>query len=315
MISFFNIFFLRNSCQVQLTFRKLNHLMQLVSPFQLINEIQKILNICIFGKISNVSLPSTEIESLALLMTVPNYYQKTELPQSSFSDISQNKNSITEIKNSLHGSQGSLNDAMESQRASSNAPSTATKDSQNPQKTKTCESDSPKSQRNNYNILKEPAFLKSNVIPPILNSWHKADLHRDNSVTSQFSSEIFQFEAQLTLLCVVLTPYKIQLKPNRYIDHSNSHASKKLAPYEHWIPNFQKFLSLEMNFLSPSDFDLNTGDSKTSSQFFTGKRVHLVTYERFWDIISPISKKLSFFNFKCLNLHFHYIFWSTETFI
>ena len=49
-------------------------------------------------------------------------------PLHSRSHVSQSKNPITEIKNSLPGSHTSLNYQMETQEASGNAPSTARKD-------------------------------------------------------------------------------------------------------------------------------------------------------------------------------------------
>ena len=50
------------------------------------------------------------------------------MPQRSLSDLSQINTPSIEFKNSLHGSNASLNDDMEIQEASSSAPSTVEKD-------------------------------------------------------------------------------------------------------------------------------------------------------------------------------------------
>ena len=60
------------------------------------------------------------------------------------------------------------------------------------------------------------------VMPPTLTLSSKAGLHRDDFLTSQLSTEKMQFKAQLTSLCLVSTPDKIQLNPNRYNDQNIS---------------------------------------------------------------------------------------------
>ena len=81
---------------------------------------------------------------------MPNYYKEVVSPESPLSDFSRNFNPFTEVKNFLHGSNASLNDGMESQGASSSAPSTVIHDSKTPQKN--CASDSSKSQKRKYII-------------------------------------------------------------------------------------------------------------------------------------------------------------------
>ena len=56
-------------------------------------------------------------------------------------------------------------------------------------------------------------------MPPNLKISSKPDLHRDDSLTSQFSTEKFQFNPQLTSLYMVSTPFKFQSNPNRCNDH------------------------------------------------------------------------------------------------
>ena len=74
------------------------------------------------------SLLSAEIESQVLLITVPNDFKETELPQSSLSDFSQITNPNTENGNSLQGCYTSLEDEMENHEASGSALSVARND-------------------------------------------------------------------------------------------------------------------------------------------------------------------------------------------
>ena len=52
-------------------------------------------------------------------------------------------------------------------------------------------------------------------MPPTRKLSSKPDLHRDDSLTSQLSTEKFQFKPELTSLYMVSTPYKMQLNPTR----------------------------------------------------------------------------------------------------
>ena len=113
-----------------------------------------------------ISLPFIEFESQTLVITVTSVYKGTLSPQSSLSDLLQNRNPPTELKNSLHGSFTSLTDEMQTQDASCNIPSTNRKDfSETPKK---CEPHSSKSPQKKNNILNDSAFLPSNILPPTL---------------------------------------------------------------------------------------------------------------------------------------------------
>ena len=65
------------------------------------------------------SLPSTELEYQALVVTVPIDYKETVSLQSSFSHFLQINAPLFEAKNSLYGSIASLYDGMEIQEDSS----------------------------------------------------------------------------------------------------------------------------------------------------------------------------------------------------
>ena len=58
------------------------------------------------------SLPSIEIEYQALVITIPNDCEEPVSAQSSLSDFPQNTSLFTEVRNSIHGSEDSLNDEI-----------------------------------------------------------------------------------------------------------------------------------------------------------------------------------------------------------
>ena len=80
---------------------------------------------------------STEFESNVVVITVPSDYKGIVSPQRSFSHFSQHFTSISEVKNSLHGSDTSLGDEMQIQKAPSSDPPTFETDSLNPKKAHT----------------------------------------------------------------------------------------------------------------------------------------------------------------------------------
>ena len=168
---------------------------------------------------------------------------------------------------------------MEIQEGSSRAPSTSKNDSEPPQKNQISELDSSLSTKKEYNYSTDRAFLTWNVMPPTLKSSSKTDLDRDDSLTSQLSTENFQFKPKLTPLYMVSTPYKFQLKPNRYNDHYISYASKQLALYDYLTTKIQKIFTVQVIHLRPSMFDLHNDDSNSSFQSVYKKRIHLETYK------------------------------------
>ena len=97
---------------------------------------------------------------------------------------------------------------MVNQEASSSAPLTVIRESKIPQKNKVSASDSSKYQKMKYNVWTDPALLTSNVMRFTLKPSMKHDLHRDDPLTSQLSTEKLQFKPQLTSLYMVSTPYK-----------------------------------------------------------------------------------------------------------
>ena len=168
------------------------------------------------------------------MITVPNDYEEPVSPQSSLSEFLQDSTPLTAVWNSLHGSNNSQNEQMEVQGASNSAPLSVIDDSKTRQKNKNSAPASSTSPKRKYFTFKCFASYSESVTKP--------HLHRDDSLTSQLSTEQFQFKPQLTSLYMVSSPYKFQLNPNRYNDHYILCASKQLAPYEYWSANDRKKL-------------------------------------------------------------------------
>ena len=99
-------------------------------------------------KTLKIYFPSTEFESQALMITVPNDYKEMVSPQSLLSGLSQDTAPFAEVKNSLLGFNASMIVEIESQEASGSAPSTVKSDSGSPQKIVTCDFDSSESPKN-----------------------------------------------------------------------------------------------------------------------------------------------------------------------
>ena len=98
---------------------------------------------------------------------------------------------------------------MEVKEASSKASLTVIEDSKSPQKIRNSDFDSSKSPKRKYNFSIDPAFLISNIMYPTLKPSLQPDLHRNDYLTFQVSTEKYQFEPQLKSLYMVSTPYKL----------------------------------------------------------------------------------------------------------
>ena len=135
----------------------------------------------------------------------------------------------------MYGSIASPIDEVEIQETSVCTVSTVKYDTKNPKRNKTCEFHSSKSPKWKCNILNEPVFSTSNVMPSILKPSSNPASLRDDSLTSQLSAEDFEMKPQSTSLYTVPRPNNFQPNPNRDIDHSISY--EQLALYGYWISN------------------------------------------------------------------------------
>ena len=128
------IFSFQGKRPVQMTKQNPNQLTQLKQLFDSWVKNWRFLKMSSTEKTLEASLQSTEFEHQALVITVPNDYEETVSPQSSFSDFSQIKTPFTEVNNSLHGSNASLDDEMEFHEPSKDAPLIVKNVSKTPQK-------------------------------------------------------------------------------------------------------------------------------------------------------------------------------------
>ena len=162
---------------------------------------------------------STEFESQALVITVPIRYKEAVSPRSSLTNFLQDKTAFAKNRKFLHGPNTSLNDEIKTQEASVSAASSVTYNSNHRNENKTCESVSSKPPRRKDIVLNDPVFLISNVVAPTVKPSSEPDLHRDDALEPQMSTEKIQFKSQSTSLYIVSTPYQFQLNQNRLIDH------------------------------------------------------------------------------------------------
>ena len=143
-----------------------------------------------------------------------------------------------------------------------------------PEENKISEPDSSESPQSKHIILNEPLISASNYLLPTLNLSKNLDLHRDYSLKSQFTTEKLQFQSQMFSLNMVSTSYRIQFSPIRYKGQYNLYASQQLVPCVIKTTDNQKFFILQMNFLRPSVFDLYTDVSKPNFQSVNKTSIH-----------------------------------------
>ena len=110
------------------------------------------------GNTLETSLPSADCEHQALVIAVPNDFENIVSSENPLPDLSETTTPFTEVQNSLHASNATLNVKMEIEGASTSAPSTVKYDSKPPQKKKIFEPDSSKSPKRKYHILPGVAF-------------------------------------------------------------------------------------------------------------------------------------------------------------
>ena len=114
-----------------------------------------------------------------------------------------------------------MNIEIEIQEASGMAPSTVRADfpKASEESEKFRDHVSSNSPEKKHTVFNDPAFLTSRFRLLPLKLSQKLDLHRDDSLTTQLSTQKLQFTSQLTSPCMVPKPYEFQFNPNSYSDH------------------------------------------------------------------------------------------------
>ena len=146
--------------------------------------------------------------------------------------------------------------------------------------------ETPPPTKRKYETMKDPAFLFSQVYPPIISLKPQLSTNQDNYLVPKLSTSLFSFNSQLTSLNLHLTDYTFKLyKKNQ--DFFTSIASKIMAPYQHWLDNGVKIFSLQFSFLRPSIYDLKTDENEPSFLSNAQNTTHHLTYNRFLQQTKP----------------------------
>ena len=117
-----------------------------------------------------------------------------------------------------------------------------------------------------YERMKDPAFLSSLVHPPILPSKLSLSTNRDDNFIPSLLHDHFTFISQPTSL------YMYPLDTFPLIKTKTS--STIMPPYQYLLENGVKSFSLQLNFLRPSIYDLETDKSDPSFLSISQKTTH-----------------------------------------
>ena len=146
-----------------------------------------------------------------------------------------------------------------------------------------------------YEIMKDPVFLSSPIYPPFISTSTSLSINRVDHLISLLSYHDFTFKAQLTSLYMHPTDYSFRLYDKNQ-DFFTSIASKSMGPYQYWLDNGVKIVSLQYNFLRPSIYDLKTDESDPSFLSISKKPIHHQTHTNFLQHTKP--KNYIFVNYK-----------------
>ena len=91
-------------------------------------------------------------------------------------------------------------------------------------------------QQNQYEIMKDPAFLSSPIYPPIKPTKPQLSTTRDDYLVPILSTNRFSFKSQLTSLYMHPTDYTFKFCDKNQ-DFFASIASKIMAPNQYWLEN------------------------------------------------------------------------------
>ena len=152
-----------------------------------------------------------------------------------------------------------------------------------------------KSQKRKYPDIKaDKPFMESGACPPFIKP-SKQDEDQDCDLILILSSKKFIFQSHLTSLYRIPTKNKFIIREFKN-DYHTSIASKLITPYDWWLNNKVKIISLKKKFLRPSPYDLRTEESDANFLPYQIKKTHHVTYQKFLQYKEP--ENYLFFNSK-----------------
>ena len=129
-----------------------------------------------------------------------------------------------------------------------------------------------------YNILEDPFFIDSGILPPTLHPLRTPS--QSNTMTDEFLRTHPNFKANLPSLYMTPTTYKFRFRQDRNFDHYVPYASKNLPQLAFWQNNRIRFFQFQFNFLKPTHHDLNTNPNDITTTPSV-KKLHHQTYQLF----------------------------------
>ena len=188
------------NCQIQLTKRNLNQLIQIIALFQILIKIFTIShdqrvwkNLGSFLYFHWSWFPSFGAHCSKWLKGTGFTAKLASRSFLKYNSFQWNSELFTGFRH-LFESWNGISEAAGS------SPSIFKTESKDPWKNGLREPDSSESQKSNDNILQDPAILNSNAMPPTLKPASIPALHEEYSLTCLFSVEKIQFKPQLKSL-------------------------------------------------------------------------------------------------------------------
>ena len=135
-----------------------------------------------------------------------------------------------------------------------------------------------------YNILEDPVFIDSGILPPTLHPLKTPS--QSNTLTDEFLRTHPNFKANLPSLYMTPTTYKFRFPQDRNFDHYVAYASKNLPQLAHWQTNRVRFFQFQFNLLKPTQHDLNTNPNDITTTPSV-KKLHHQTYQLFLEQKHP----------------------------
>ena len=129
-----------------------------------------------------------------------------------------------------------------------------------------------------YNILEDPVFIDSGILPPTLHPLKNPS--QSNTMTDEFLRTHPNFKANLPSLYMTPTTYKFRFPQDRSFDHYVAYASKNLPQLAYWQTNRVRFFQFQFNLLKPTQHDLNTNPNDITTTPSV-KKLHHQTYQLF----------------------------------
>ena len=135
-----------------------------------------------------------------------------------------------------------------------------------------------------YNILEDPVFIDSGILPPTLHPLKTPS--QSNTMRDEFLRTHPNFKANLPSLYMTPTTYKFRFPQDRNFDHYVAYASKNFSQLAYWQTNRVHFFQFQFNLLKPTQHDSNTNPNDITTTPSV-KKLHHQTYQLFLEQKHP----------------------------